>query len=216
MILDFGCGDGRIVDEYRSAGLQAFGADVILPKKGPYLRLIPTDNYRLPFDDDTFDFVYSNSVLEHVRDLDSALLEVRRVLKPGGASLHLFPPKSTPIEPHVFVPLAGLIRSRPWLLFWAALGIRSSFQQDLGWRETAQDNYIYLHNHTFYRTRRELRGQILGKFCNLVFADREMIEHSYGKARHIAPLVRLMPVVASIYGAMHNRCVYFEKRREPG
>jgi SAM-dependent methyltransferase len=38
----------------------------------------------LPFDDDTFDVVYAGWMLYHVRDLDRALAEVRRVLRPGG------------------------------------------------------------------------------------------------------------------------------------
>ena len=38
----------------------------------------------LPFDDGTFDVVYAGGMLHHVRDLDRALSEVRRVLRPGG------------------------------------------------------------------------------------------------------------------------------------
>jgi ubiquinone/menaquinone biosynthesis C-methylase UbiE len=38
----------------------------------------------LPFDDDTFDVVYAGGMLHHVRDLDRALAEVRRVLRPAG------------------------------------------------------------------------------------------------------------------------------------
>ena len=37
----------------------------------------------LPFDDDTFDVVYAGWMLYHVRDLERALNEVRRVLRPG-------------------------------------------------------------------------------------------------------------------------------------
>src|SRR5690349_5011305 len=83
MVLDFGCGDGHMVDEYRSAGVQAFGADVSLERRHEWLRPITVSDavYRIPFPDDTFDFVFSNSVLEHVEDLDSALDEIRRVLK---------------------------------------------------------------------------------------------------------------------------------------
>jgi SAM-dependent methyltransferase len=39
---------------------------------------------RLPYEDDSFDLVFDNSALEHILDLDAALLEVRRVLSPGG------------------------------------------------------------------------------------------------------------------------------------
>jgi ubiquinone/menaquinone biosynthesis C-methylase UbiE len=38
----------------------------------------------LPFDDGSFDVVYAGWMLYHVRDLERALNEVRRVLRPGG------------------------------------------------------------------------------------------------------------------------------------
>src|SRR5262249_48133121 len=38
----------------------------------------------IPFDDEFFDIVHANSVIEHVADLDAALSEIFRVLKPGG------------------------------------------------------------------------------------------------------------------------------------
>ncbi|WP_170950234.1 class I SAM-dependent methyltransferase [Mesorhizobium sp. WSM3864] len=39
---------------------------------------------KMPFKDNSFDFVISNAVLEHVRDPFSAAREMTRVLKPGG------------------------------------------------------------------------------------------------------------------------------------
>jgi SAM-dependent methyltransferase len=42
------------------------------------------DLERVPFPDETFDVVICNHVLEHVTTLTTALLEVHRVLKPGG------------------------------------------------------------------------------------------------------------------------------------
>lgn len=41
----------------------------------------------LPFDAASYDFVFASHVLEHVRDDDKALAEVRRILKPGGIAL---------------------------------------------------------------------------------------------------------------------------------
>lgn len=42
------------------------------------------DAEKLPFDDATFDIVYSNGVLHHTSDTEASIAEVYRVLKPGG------------------------------------------------------------------------------------------------------------------------------------
>jgi SAM-dependent methyltransferase len=44
-----------------------------------------TDAEVLPFSDASFDLVFGHAVLHHIPDLDSALREFRRVLRPGGA-----------------------------------------------------------------------------------------------------------------------------------
>ena len=210
-ILDFGCGEGEMVREYRDAGFQAFGADIMLDSKTELLRRIETGTYRIPFDDGTFDFVFSNGVLEHVQDLPAALTEIHRVLRPGGVSLHFTPAKFRLIEPHVFVPLAGLIRNQPWLRLWASFGVRNSFQRGLNSAEVARKNYSFLHAHTFYRSKRQLRSAILANFSNLRFANAQIIRYGYGRARHLSHLIRFFPFVASAYGTFHNQCLFFEK-----
>ena len=42
------------------------------------------DAQAVPFDDNSFDLVIANHMLYHVPDIDKAIAEVRRVLKPGG------------------------------------------------------------------------------------------------------------------------------------
>jgi SAM-dependent methyltransferase len=44
-----------------------------------------TDAERLPFDDESFDLVFGHAVLHHLPDLNAAVSEFRRVLRPGGA-----------------------------------------------------------------------------------------------------------------------------------
>jgi SAM-dependent methyltransferase len=212
-ILDFGCGHGGMVEAYRRSGLQAFGADITIERPGQWLRPIRTgvEGYRLPYDDGVFDFVFSNSVLEHVEDLDRALSEITRVLKPGGASLHFFPPRARPIEPHVLVPLAGMLRARPWLYLWAFLGVRNSFQKGLGVADVARSNHAYLHGRTFYLSKREFTRRMRRYFKEVIAADHQMIRHSYGRARRLAGPARLMPPVAAAYGALHQRCVFCVK-----
>ncbi len=48
------------------------------------LAKVKMDIHEIPFDDNTFDVIFCNHVLEHVRDDKKALSEMKRVLKPGG------------------------------------------------------------------------------------------------------------------------------------
>jgi SAM-dependent methyltransferase len=87
--LDLGCGDGRLTAYVRARSL--VGADVSevalarararLP--GAELVLVDPDE-PLPFGDGSFDLVLCAETIEHVRDVQLLLSEVRRVLRPGG------------------------------------------------------------------------------------------------------------------------------------
>lgn len=166
-ILDLGCGAGAHVTELRARGLDAWGCDFPGPDasgleadeatKG-HLRPIELQPYRLPFEDDRFDWVISSQVLEHVMDYTATFREIHRVLKPGGIGLHVFPSRLVLIEPHVFVPLASIIRNRAWLRLWALLGIRNAYQAGKSLREVAAINHAYLHAHTNYLTKAQIAG----------------------------------------------------------
>lgn len=54
------------------------------------LSLMSYDGEELPFEDNKFDFILSNAVLEHVQDLEVFFRELKRVTKPGGISYHLY------------------------------------------------------------------------------------------------------------------------------
>ncbi|MCK5655499.1 MAG: methyltransferase domain-containing protein [Candidatus Aureabacteria bacterium] len=45
------------------------------------------DATKLPFSDETFDFIISNHILEHIPDYNKALCEFYRVIKPGGIQI---------------------------------------------------------------------------------------------------------------------------------
>ncbi len=45
----------------------------------------------LPFEEDFFDVIFSKSVIEHVRNTENFLSEVKRVLKPGGKLIIMTP-----------------------------------------------------------------------------------------------------------------------------
>lgn len=91
-LLDLGCGDGRALDLVRglSADARYTGVDIeTSPEVDERNRTDGTfltyDGVNLPFDDSSFDVVYSQQVFEHVRHPDRVTQEVARVLRPGGA-----------------------------------------------------------------------------------------------------------------------------------
>jgi SAM-dependent methyltransferase len=202
-VLDFGCGRGDAVDAWREAGHEASGCDIALERSGESLCLIERP-YRLPFGDATFDLVVSNMVLEHVQDHDAAFREIRRVLRPGGISLHLFPSRWTPIEPHLRVPLATILQKRWWLAVWARLGIRNQFQAGLTWAEVVEFNEKYLRTRTLYLTRKELLAAGHHWFDDVKFVEALALKHGR-RTRKAYPLVRVFPPLARLYGGLRAR-----------
>jgi ubiquinone/menaquinone biosynthesis C-methylase UbiE len=98
-VLDLGCGAGRHVWLAADIGYQAFGVDVseqaiessrvMLKDRGVIGTVEVFDGSTLPFEDESFDYVVSFGVLDHV-PFDKGLRltnEVKRVLKPGGEYL---------------------------------------------------------------------------------------------------------------------------------
>jgi SAM-dependent methyltransferase len=85
--LDLGCGDGRLGAELCAQSV--VGADVsALALERARARLAHVEPIEpdapLPFDDGSFDLVLCAETLEHVRDVQLLLSELRRVLRPGG------------------------------------------------------------------------------------------------------------------------------------
>jgi 2-polyprenyl-3-methyl-5-hydroxy-6-metoxy-1,4-benzoquinol methylase len=67
-VLDFGCGAGDIAEEYCAAGYDASGCVIRVAHESELVRTIDEKTCSLPFADATFEFVFSDQVLEHVQD----------------------------------------------------------------------------------------------------------------------------------------------------
>jgi ubiquinone/menaquinone biosynthesis C-methylase UbiE len=95
-VLDAGCGGGRYTVAWRLLGARrAIGVDISpsgiesargrLVDAGMDRVIFEVGNVlKLPFEDNSFDIVFSNGVLHHTPDWKAGVAELVRVLKPGG------------------------------------------------------------------------------------------------------------------------------------
>jgi SAM-dependent methyltransferase len=88
--LDLGCGDGHFAsiafDEPLDAGFDPWwGPLKEACGRGAYYWLAQAEGAHMPYPDNYFATVVSNSVLEHIPQVRPVLAETMRVLQPGGA-----------------------------------------------------------------------------------------------------------------------------------
>ncbi len=84
-VLNFGCGKSTYASE------NVTNLDVV---EHPGVNVVCSSN-KLPFENDTFDFIIANHVLEHVPNWFESFKEMARVLKPGGKIEVWIPPVSS-------------------------------------------------------------------------------------------------------------------------
>lgn len=110
---------------FERMGLNVFGIDNCYDGMEDNLRLLPQHIYGVTggkvdfqYDDitqetafkpQTFDFIYSSSVLEHIKDLKGAFGEMKRILKKDGLLIHGYGPFWAPSGGHAL----GILDS-PW------------------------------------------------------------------------------------------------------
>jgi len=121
--LEFGAGRGN-VKQMNFLGVVEFiagvdpGEDVL---SNPFLdeaKIIKLADNQIPYEDNTFDIVFSDNVLEHVQDPEFVFQEIMRVLKIGGIFMSKTPnkwhymPLIARITPHWFHKFYNELRGR--------------------------------------------------------------------------------------------------------
>ncbi|HEX2981647.1 MAG TPA: ubiquinone/menaquinone biosynthesis methyltransferase [Anaerolineaceae bacterium] len=147
-LLDLGSGTGDLVREAlkQCPGSRPIAADFTLnmmrvgrERSPAHIAWAGVDALHIPLPDRSFDAVVSGFLLRNVTDLQQALREQLRVLKPGGRWVAL---DTTRPQPNLFSPLIHL---------YLRLGIPA-----LGWLLTGQrDAYTYLPQSTQHFLRAE-------------------------------------------------------------
>ena len=96
-VLDVGCGAGTDLARFARGGALVTGVDLSssaiglakenFAQQGLQGDLREADGETLPFDDDSFDFVFAHGVVQYTAHDQALVDECRRVLKPGGAAV---------------------------------------------------------------------------------------------------------------------------------
>ena len=132
-VLDVGCGTGDLsIAIFEKTVAQVVGIDFCRPmlelatKKASQLEFVEGDALKLPFGDASFDAVAIAFALRNLASADQGLVELHRVLKPGGwlTILEFSKPVIPGVRELVEFYYRGLL---PWIGGWLS-GSRSAYQ----------------------------------------------------------------------------------------
>jgi ubiquinone/menaquinone biosynthesis C-methylase UbiE len=119
-VADVGCGRGNHSFELaRRFGCRVVGIDSVLPplqtavpreERPPRVEFVQGDIEQLPLQAESIHFVWCRDMLVHVQNLESAVLECSRILRPGGKMLAWVTTETELMEPReaerLYAPLA--------------------------------------------------------------------------------------------------------------
>ena len=127
-VLDLGCGDGQIARALAAQGSAVLGVDPtqlhidVAIERGGGPQYLLGGATEIPADDNSFDAVVACLVFEHIDQMDEAMTEVARVLKPHGQFSFFLnhPLLQTPgsgwIDDHIIDPPEQYWRIGPYLV----------------------------------------------------------------------------------------------------
>jgi ubiquinone/menaquinone biosynthesis C-methylase UbiE len=93
VILDVGCNKGSLVKALRNFSNKVYGCDInkeaIKNSNIDGLKIISIE--KLDYNDNFFDKIISSHVIEHIDNLENTMREIKRVLKPNGICVLIYP-----------------------------------------------------------------------------------------------------------------------------
>lgn len=91
--LDCGCGNAefsiKVAEMVNAKELYGLDFNNLAKDKRKSIKVVKSDlNKKFPFPASYFDVVISSFVIEHIFDTDNFVTEIKRILKPGGVTIH--------------------------------------------------------------------------------------------------------------------------------
>jgi SAM-dependent methyltransferase len=176
--LDFGCGKGEVVAAGLARGCDIWGIDDFSLNARPSCdRIVAVSGtMQIPFPASYFDVIVSNQVFEHIEDHRRVLSEFRRILKPGGVMVHLFPSREVWREGHCEVPFAHRVQKARYLKVMYRLGFGVERE-----RPDWTDYWLrYLATSTFYLPEGEIHRAWLESGFDVSHMESEYLRYRFG------------------------------------
>lgn len=159
-ILEIGCGDGLFSKVlFGARGAVDVGIDVIkseldrASKTGIYRQLIQCNAISLPFQENSFEAIFSNGVLEHIPQLEAVLQEIRRILTKNGYLIFTCPSSHLTENllgfaflKNVRLPSAAMIYGN----FFNRVFKHHNLYDETKWKQVLQKHGFCLTSYTYY------------------------------------------------------------------
>ena len=198
-VLVAGCGNGdEAIALQNILSCPVVGVDISIsniPSDLPEeLTLQRGDLGQLEFADDSFDFIYSYHVLEHVPDPAAVLAELRRVMQPRGVLFIGFPNKNRMI---------GYLGAHNDVSFWRKMAWNF---QDYGQRLRGKFENRFGAHAGF--TEREFLDMANSIFSEILTARDEYFDRKYSSHPYLLKTIRAFGLVEVLYPSNYYICKY--------
>lgn len=212
-VLDVGCGDGVVAKVIVKRlgrkfdwGIDLSASEIEKAKKsGSYKQCSIENVYELPFKKSTFSTVFSNSVVEHIPDLEKAMSEMSRVLKKNGELVLTVPSPYLAdylLITRVFSFLGLKTFARAYGTFFNKLFKHYNLYNHNQWEKIGSKHYLKLDNFAYYHSQKLIAiHELLIPFAIPLYLSKAVFGHwiIFPRLRNILVISWLAPILKKIY-----------------